>query len=341
MPDRKFEKLTKIIFLLISLLAFAPFSGIFSQIEKPRKTTGKFERTIANKIQKESEIPVEKSIETAPDINILLCVSEGNLKINGWDRNEVRAFVSNGSQIGFRVIEKSKQSLKPIWIKILGFDQAYTKDNNPDECLSGDSIEIDVPRGASVGIKSNVSETTISSIAKVTVENGGGDIFISGIEHGIEARTYEGDVTVGKSSGAMSLSSTSGNITAFDNGPSEIGNVFKARTSNGTITLKNIAHRQLEANSNTGSINFNGEFAVGGQYSFNTSNGTINLTIPETSSVKIQAAYGYGIFNSEIALENLQKKSNSTLKSLFAQIGNGDATLKLTTISGAIRIKNR
>ena len=302
---------------------------------EPPKTKPKVVRTIQN----ESDTPAEKSITVDASVNISLCVSEGKIKINGWERNEIRAFVNHGSQVGFTVLQKKNS--KPVWIKVLGFEPTTNKEANADECLAGDEIEIDVPRNATVNVKGQASETMIDSVGKVSVENIGGDVFLNNIERGIEARTYEGDVTVENSSGAMSLFSTTGNIIAFDVSPSEIGDIFKAKTSNGAITLKNVGQRQLEVGSNSGSITFNGEFLNGGQYNFGTSNGAIVLIIPQNSSCQISASYGYGAFASELPLKNIEKNTPSKTQTLSAQMGDGDASLKLTTVSGAIRIRKQ
>lgn len=296
---------------------------------------------VGKKIENESPIPAEKSIAVDANVNISLCVETGILKINGWQRNEVRAFVVHGSQLGFNVREKSKQSNKPVWIMILGFDPSKNTETNADECLSGEEIEIDVPRNATVNVKSHESETTINSVGKARVEIGGGDIFLNNITSGVEAKTFQGDVTIGNSSGAMALQSTTGNIVVFNVSPSEIGDIFKAKTNNGAIILKDVEQRQMDISSNSGSISFTGEFATGGQYNFNTLNGSITLTIPQSSSSKITASYGYGAFNSDIPLRNLVKSSASKAQNLTGQIGKGDATLNLTTYSGALRIKKQ
>ena len=73
-------------------------------------------------ILNEADTPAEKSIAVNSNVVINLCVSQGTIKINGWDRNEVRAYVSGGSQLGFQVLKKASD--KPAWIKILGFDPA-------------------------------------------------------------------------------------------------------------------------------------------------------------------------------------------------------------------------
>ena len=327
-------------FLAISLLIFTSISVAFAQI-KPKIEISKPVWKNATRISNDGDTPAEKSIMVSANVNISLCVAEGNLKINGWERSEVRAYVSGGSQVGFTVVEKGKENAAPIWIKVLGFDPTVNKENNPDECLAGDVIEIDVPRSAVVNIKSKVNEMVIDSVAKVTVENDSGDIYFNRIARGIEARTYEGNVTVEQSSGAMSLQSTTGNIIAFDVSPGDIGDIFKAKTSNGAITLKNVGQRQIDVGSNTGTINFNGNFLNGGQYSFGTSNGSINLSIPQNSSLKLFASYGFGAFNSEIPMQNVEKNTPSRVQNFTAQMGGGDATLKLITVSGAIRIKKQ
>jgi hypothetical protein len=269
-----------------------------------------------------------------------LCIAEGNLKVIGWERSEIRAFISNGSEVGFKVQQKSRQN-NAGWVWVIGSDPAKNKEVNSEECLSGEEIELDVPRGATVNVKSRTSETTIEAVRKAIVKNVGGDISLNNIEQGIDAATYEGDVTVENSGGAITLETSNGNIVAFDVAPSEIGDIFKAKTNSGAITLQRIEYRQTEINSNSGSIKFAGEFQNGGQYTFGTINGTISLAIPEKSSCKINALYGYGKFNSELKLAIITENNTSKAQRLVATIGGGDANVNLTTYSGAIRIRKQ
>ncbi|MGI9054218.1 MAG: DUF4097 family beta strand repeat-containing protein [Pyrinomonadaceae bacterium] len=282
----------------------------------------------------------EKAIIVDPKINISLCVQGGNIKVNGWDRNEVRVFINQGSPIGFKVLQKNRQTEKPVWVMIVGFDPKKNTVQT-EECISGDDIEIDAPRNATVNIKSQESKTVIDSIGKVSIKNVVGDIMLNNIANGVKALTLEGDVIVEKSNGAMDLQSITGNISVSGVSPSEIGDVFKAKTNNGAISLQAIEHRQMEINTNSGSIKFTGELSTNGQYSFNTQNGSILLFIPPDSSCKINAVYGYGTFNSEIPLQKVEKNPSPQIKSLTAQIGNGDAALNFTTYNGSINIKKQ
>ena len=294
-------------------------------------------------VRNESETPAEKSIETDSKVNVSLCVSEGTIRINGWEHDEVRAFINEGSQLGFKIVQRNRQSEKPAWIQVLGFDPKKIEGLvRPDECLFGEDIEIDVPRNATVRVKSTESATIINSVGKVIVANVGGDIFLSDILQGVDARTNRGSVVVEKSAGAISLSSTVGNILVFDVSPSEIGDTFRAQTSNGAIVLQKVEHRQMDVGSNSGSIKFDGSILGNGQYSFGTQNGSILLAIPQDSSCKVTALYGYGSFNTELTMQGIVKPPpGAKIQSLSGVLGNGDATVKLTTTSGRIDIRKQ
>jgi hypothetical protein len=334
----------RILPFILFALVFLSAQTIFAQKDKPPKTNPlptppvvKTKEKAKKQILNEAETPAEKSIKVDAKVQVQLCVSEGKIKINGWDRNEIRAYVGGGSQIGFLVLQKDKTN--PVWVKAIGFDPAKNTEPNADECLSGEEIEIDVPRNATIKIDSGESETTIESVRKVSVKTLGGNIFLNDIAQAIEAVTYRGGITVGKSSGAISLNNHLGNIVAYEVSPSEIGDAFYAKTINGMITLQQIEHRQTEVSSNSGSIRFNGEFLSGGQYKFGTLNGSILLTIPEKSSCKINAIYNFGQFNSDIPLQNLKKSNPGGSQNLTAQLGSGEASLNLTTYNGRINIR--
>src|SRR5262245_55248388 len=76
----------------------------------PRRATPRYPRSY------ESEQTTEKFIAVDPNVSIKMCVSGGDLKINGWERNEVRVFVKSGRLPGFKVLEKDQKTGKPNWV---------------------------------------------------------------------------------------------------------------------------------------------------------------------------------------------------------------------------------
>ncbi|MEP7213528.1 MAG: DUF4097 family beta strand repeat-containing protein [Acidobacteriota bacterium] len=283
----------------------------------------------------------EKSIAVDPNANIKICVLEGNLKINGWERPEMRVFVKNGSRVAFRVLEKDPSSNKPVWVLVSNSTSERPGPPQSSECLSGERIEIDVPMKSTLSVAGRATETMIDSVQKVSVKNAEGNISLRNIPGGITASTLQGDVTVENSGGSIQIESSTGNLVAYEVTPGQIGDLFKAKTSSGAISLQKVDHRQIEANSISGSVIFNGKILPGGLYNFRTSNGSIRLLIPDNSSCTIKASYGFGNFNSEIPLKFLYRNVTSESKNLAATLGSGDATIILTTSSGSIGVRKQ
>lgn len=289
----------------------------------------------------------ERSLTVDTKVKINMCVITGNVKITGWNRNEVRVFVKDGNRVNLNVREKNPKNEQPILIDIAGYDPEKAKHKKvpmlTSECVWGSEIEIDVPLNATLEIRSDETTIGVDSVRKVIVRNAAGSISLRNIAEGVQAQTYEGNVTVNDSQGIINLESSSGNILAFNVGPrpDEIGDTFKAKTTSGKIFLQNMEHRQIEVNSITGAILYSGKILSGGLYGLSTSNGTITMSVPMNSSAKINASYGFGQFNSDIVLKDVVPNNTPRFKSLTALMGTGDATLKLSTNDGAIKIKKQ
>ncbi len=282
----------------------------------------------------------EKSIKVDAGVNLLVgCVREGTIRVNGWNRNEVRVFVENGNKFSFRTLEKSPKTGEPVWIKLVGTDLKNQYGPN-SECIAAGEIEIDAPMNATITVKGLDITTSIDTVKRVEVESIGGDVSLRNISNGMKVNAGRGDITVEASEGAMSLDTTTGNILVFEGSPSEIGDVFKAKTNSGAVALQSLAYRQIVVESVTGSVAYAGEILNGGSYSLRTSKGSIRLAIPVKSSFQLWATYGFGNFVTEIpidiATENIMP---GPIKTIRGRAGTGDATIKLTTNNGSIGIK--
>ena len=281
----------------------------------------------------------EKSVKVASNVNLLLgCVREGSVKVNGWNRNEIRVLIVDGSKFTFRTLQKNNAG-EPVWIKLVSLD-SKSKYGQNSECVSGNDIQIDAPVTATITVKGIEINTSIDSVKKVEVESIGGDVTVRNVSSGVKVSAGRGDVTVDSSQGAMNLETTTGNILVFQGGPSEIGDAFRAKTNNGAIALQSLDFRQVTVGSVTGSVAYTGEIQSSGSYNLNTSKGSIRLSIPLKSSFQMWATYGFGNFTSEIpidiATENVMP---GPLKTIRGKLGNGDATLNLATSNGSISIK--
>jgi hypothetical protein len=288
----------------------------------------------------ESRATHEKAMAVASNVNVKLCVSEGTLKVNGWERDEVRVFVRNGRGVDMKVLERTADQ-KPNWVWIVNAPAAAGSASHRSQCLGGESVEIDLPVGASLSMEARTTGATIDTIKNVSVKVLEGSINIRNVSGGVKAETYQGDVILEGSGGTISLQTTTGNIVATDVVPGNIGDMMQAKTSSGAITLQQVRHRQIDANSITGSVSFDGTLLPGGIYNFKTSNGEVRMSLPKDTSCTIMASYGFGSFNSVLPVDIVEEQITPGGKRIVARIGSGESNVSVTTSSGSILIREQ
>ena len=280
---------------------------------------------------------VERSMIVDPNVSLKMCVAEGELKINGWHRNEVRVFVRNGRNFRFKALEKSPQTGKVNWLWVGNVVEG--RPGPAAECLAGESVEIDAPITASLDLSGGEVRTSIDSLKKVLVRVRTGAITLRNISGGINAQTNRGEMIVENSAGAITLVGFSGNVIIADVKAGQIGDQLSAKTNAGAITMQRVEHRQIQATSTSGQLLFDGRFLPGGIYNFRTSTGTINLRVPVASSCILTATYGSGNFTTDIAHKVITENITPQAKVVVAKMGSGDATVNLTATNGSIAIK--
>src|SRR5205814_7216893 len=190
----------------------------------------------------------ERSITVDPKVTLNLCVTQGTVSVNGWSRNEVRAFVKDGSNFAFRIHEKSRDG-NPVMISLTSLRSLPSGTISASGCLAAEEIEIDVPENAALSIKGQSTKTNLDTLRKVGITTARGDVSIRNVAQGIRARTFEGDIVVENSEGLISLETSSGNIVVSGVGPSEVGDSLIAKTAGGRISLQKMRYRLADLNS--------------------------------------------------------------------------------------------
>ena len=284
-------------------------------------------------------VTTEKAIAADPNVAVQLCVSDGDVKINGSERSEVRVFVRNGRKFEFRSLEKNPESGKANWVQLARATGETPAAGQFANCLSGDSIEIDMPSRGNIAINGRSATVAIDSVYKVTVKLIEGDISVRNVSGGLFARTEQGELLAESISGDIGLETTTGNIVAFDLKSSRPGEPLKVNTIRGAISLQNVSHRQIDANATSGSVKYVGNFVGGGLYKFRSASGRIGLLLPTDVNCMISANYGYGNFDSAFPMKVITETVQPGGKSLVGQLGTGKGpVVNLSTTSGSIRI---
>lgn len=285
--------------------------------------------------------PAEKAIASDARPTVSFCVSDGSVRVRGWQRSEIRALVENG-KVGFKVQRRNAENAAS-WVMLLGFDpkEAAKPDAaRRDECLSGSDIEIEVPYGAFVDIKSRDGDLKIESISKTRVQSVNGNVFVSDIREDAEVSTLSGNVVAEDSTGKIRLKSFSGNVFGVRLKPLGDSDALNARSESGNVTLQDVSHASIEAVSSNSNLNYFGTVVAGGVYNFNTVSGGINLFLPLQSSFQINATSNTPLQLSFPIKTTMERKPNQ-IPRIVGTYGGGDATINLVSFGGALRLQKQ
>src|SRR5947207_390329 len=122
--------------LIILILLFTSAAGFSDTRPKTDKRRDKSART-----------KIERKLPVDPQVSVSVCISSGNIKVNGWDRAEVRARSGEATDIQLKRKDEGTGPSKKISVRVVDKES----DNNTDDpCDAFSDIELDVPRGATV-----------------------------------------------------------------------------------------------------------------------------------------------------------------------------------------------
>jgi hypothetical protein len=232
----------------------------------------------------------ERTIAADAHVTVSACSVSGGITVHGWDRNEVRARSSEAAEIKFQRKDAGPEAspVKKIELLVLDKEQGPTQ---PGFCESSSEIELDVPRGATVQLRTRDSDISVFEVATVYVNTQNGDVTIERASGTVEAGSIGGGISLKDSSGRINLHSAGGSIEASDVRPAEAGDTFEAHSLGGEITLDHVTHAQQNAHTLNGSLSVTGPLAHRGRYNFRTMSGDLTLTLPEDSSFQLSARY--------------------------------------------------
>lgn len=258
----------------------------------------------------------EKAIDAAPKVSVSFCVATGDVTVHGSERNEVRVWIENGAATDFKVKDRDAQN-KPVWLFITN---AATTANakNYDECLRGEKIEVEVPYAASVGIKnpnSSGDSISVDSVAKASIVSINGDVGLRNITDEMEISSLSGSVAATDSTGKIAIKTFGGDIAAYRLRPHDFSDLLKLTSTSGSIVLRDVTHKNIEAVSTNGTLAVYNSLVRGGSYDFNTTNGAITLELPADFPFQLRATMtAGGNFQNNFGIKFNTTSAPSTLR---------------------------
>ncbi|MCA1594398.1 MAG: DUF4097 domain-containing protein [Acidobacteria bacterium] len=282
----------------------------------------------------------QRSVAAESDVVVSLCLASGGIVVRGWDRREVRARSSEAEKI--ELSASPAQAARRVDVLVSNDEHALLQSG---DCGGTGSIELDVPRGATVNLQVRDGDVEVSDVAEARVESLSGDVNLLRVSKGVEASCMSGDISLADSAGRVRLRSVSGEVEASNVRTVEASDDFSAVSTSGDVTLDRIAHTQVKGATISGSVRMTGALARGGGYEFKTTSGDVTLTLPADSSFRVNARV---VASGDIVTDfpvraTLGPGSAKELHQsrLVGTVGTGDADLNLTTFSGTVNLKRQ
>ena len=283
--------------------------------------------------------PAETSLAVSPDVDVTLCVASGHVAVRGWDRNEVRAVSAGAARVELRPEAGPDPAAR---VKVLAYETGEPAGTGREaECRVFGNVELQVPRGATVRLKTRSGNVTLEDLGAAYVETVSGDVDLRRIAGAVEAVSISGHILLEGCGGAVRLRSSSGSVRATDARAGAASDELIAKSVSGEVALERVGYRRVEATSVSGSLRMSAPLSPDGRYELSSTLGDVTLTLPGDASFRVEATVSRGgDIVSDFPLGG-GDASRTTPRQLSGTYGGGGMTLKVSSFSGTVRLRRR
>lgn len=282
-----------------------------------------------------AEERIEELYPLDKDGKVYLENVSGNVIVKSWSKNEVKILA--------RKVAKKDGSLDKVTVDINRTDsniRIITRYEKFAGLFNSENVSVHydliIPDKAQIRVKSVSGDVEALNIGgHVDIETVSGKIDVVEAGRGVKCKSISGSVYLEEITGDANLSSSSGTIRVEG-----IKGSVEANTVSGYIDLKEVSHAEgIDAESISGSIKMQGELSPFGDYEFKTISGGIMLYLPPKSDFEFHINTMSG--NIQFDAKNFVVKllNNPARNKMQGIIGEGGASLKISSLSGGITIK--
>jgi len=183
---------------------------------------------------------VERSTAAEKSVVVSLCVSTGDVVVRGWDRAEVRARASDASSL--RLLTPNVQPASSVEVLV---SQRSDAGLPPGDCGTAGTLELSVPRGATVNVETRDGHVEVSDVAGARVHALSGDVDVRRVSRSVEVSCLSGDIMLADSSGSAEISTVSGDVEARNIRAASASDGFEAKSTSGDVALEGVTHAQV------------------------------------------------------------------------------------------------
>jgi hypothetical protein len=247
------------------------------------------------------EFPLERRADAEAKAVVSLCVNEGDVIVRGWDRNEVRARAEGEGTL--RLVTPNVRPAPRVEVLV---SEEKDDELSAGHCGSNETVELTVPRGATVEVESRTGHVEVADVAEARVKVLSGDVEVRRVSRAVEVSCLSGDVSVSDSTGSVRIVSVSGDVEARNLRTASAGDEFEVKSTSGDVTIESVGHGRITGSAISGQILYTGALARGGSYDFRTISGDVTLELPADASFNLHAKVVVsGEINTDFPVKNV------------------------------------
>lgn len=280
-----------------------------------------------------ADTPINLTHDAAPDVHINVSNVKGAVTITAWDRNQVQVGGRLGDGARPLTIDGSNSNMT---IKVQSQGKSGWFNWNSDTSMGGTTLDIRVPKGASLDVDVVSAPLSIDGIdgGKISVNTVSGKARVNARTPLADVDSVSGTIELAGSAGKVSLQTVSGDILAPN-----VGDEAELQTVSGRIRVGGGPWRKLNLSTVSGDVQLNGGLAPGGTFDVDSMSGDVQVQIPSSTSATIHANTFSGDLRSDFG--TVKKVEHGPGSELQATVGGGNGKISVETFSGDLRIRQQ
>ncbi|KFZ30261.1 hypothetical protein IDSA_10925 [Pseudidiomarina salinarum] len=290
---------------------------------------------------------IDEQMTISADTRVVIDNMRGKVEVSGWDENQATVTGTLDKHAEDFIFALSGDTLT---IKVKMPKRGSYNDND------GSDLTIRLPHGVSLDVKGVSSDFTVSRIDGGTkVRTVSGDLDVRNVTGGVILNSVSGDIFSRELGGSVELKTVSGDIDDADASSDELsyqavsGDIkgfskaakVHAETVSGDLNLNVGTVDNLKVNTVSGDLQTRLELLPRAQVRASSVSGEMNFTFTGTLNAEIDAeANAGGSIHNRLTDDQPQRPRFGPGESISFQLGDGSASVRLTTVSGDIHLRN-
>lgn len=260
----------------------------------------------------------------APNGEVDILNPSGSTRIVGWDRPEIAVQGRGGRPAHDVSISGSGGKTK---IRVGSHD-------NP---MSGSTIEVQLPRGSRVTVK--------SFNARITAENLTGSLTAESFEGSLSVQSGPPQITLKSTSGSLEVEAAASKVDVESvNGSIRlrgVGGKLRAKTVNGSVTVEGRRFDEVKLSSVSGKVRFEGGLNPKGQVEARSVNGAVELRLPRDTAGSFVLGSTNGRLQSDFYAGAGDDQDHPGDRKMRFTIGSGGAQIEARSVNGSVTVSKR